>query len=401
MQYPSAIIATSETAWRNREIAGVPMYCQRLMKLAILLAIAPILWGVKPAQARVAARDEPAAEPAGWSPSLEWHGFGSWFYGKTDGNAYLGGSHDGDYRNFDMGLDLKAEPVENLEIRAQVSWDQDGDEKNANIDYGFAEWRFSDALRLRVGQAQHPFGLYTEVFDIGTLRPFLSLPQSFYGPVGLAVESYKGLGLTGSRALRGGWRANYDAYGGGVDLTVQNELLGGGAAAQRAANDSLDDVLGGRLSFEAPGGALSFGASAYGGREIDTRRRHRNVALHGQYLTDDLWLRAEAGRHEERGEQTARAGYLEAAYFLTPHWQAAGRYDRVQTDVEEPVPGDLRSVLTHREVALGLNYWFNRLFVLKLSLHDVKGNRFTTAESVDAPAEEKTRYFAFGAQFTF
>ena len=39
-----------------------------------------------------------------------------------------------------------------------------------------------------------PFGNYTEIYDVGTLRPFYHLPQATYGPTGQIAESYDGIG---------------------------------------------------------------------------------------------------------------------------------------------------------------------------------------------------------------
>lgn len=61
-----------------------------------------------------------------------------------------------------------------------------------------------------IGKVNQPFGISTEVFDVGTLRPFQVLPQAFYGPVGLTSESYEGVGLTGSFPLLNSWHLSYD-----------------------------------------------------------------------------------------------------------------------------------------------------------------------------------------------
>ena len=40
---------------------------------------------------------------------------------------------------------------------------------------------------MRVGRSKHPFGIYTEVFDIGTLRPFFTSYELRRGFVWKAV----------------------------------------------------------------------------------------------------------------------------------------------------------------------------------------------------------------------
>lgn len=65
-----------------------------------------------------------------------------------------------------------------------------GDE--IKLDFAFGEWAFSDALKFRMGKVKCPFGIYSEVFDVGTIRPFYALPQAIYGAPGIVTKSYFG-----------------------------------------------------------------------------------------------------------------------------------------------------------------------------------------------------------------
>ena len=51
---------------------------------------------------------------------VEFHGFGGWGYGQTDGNVYLNGNEDGNYDNFQFALALNAKPTNRLRINAQA-----------------------------------------------------------------------------------------------------------------------------------------------------------------------------------------------------------------------------------------------------------------------------------------
>jgi hypothetical protein len=346
-------------------------------------------------------------EADSWDPSVTLHGFGTWAYGKTDGNEYTVGDEKGDYQHSEFSLNIAAAPMRQLAIRAQMALESDDTGTEVVADYAFAEWRFSDSLRARFGQAQHPFGLYSEIFDVGTLRPFITLPQSVYGPVGIFAESYRGVGLTGFRQSAGGWGVSYDLYGGGLDVTEQDAaaILDG-----EEGHDLVRNVVGGRISVKVPQTDLSFGVAALAGtNENNSESRNSSVGLQAQYLSDDWWVRSEAVVHDDQGERRLKAGYLEVSRFLTPHWQLAGRYDRLVTDLTAN-DADLPLVLfQHREAALGVNYWFSPSLVLKVSVHDVKGNAFALPkEAADLRAaidggnlDAATRLYAFGAQFTF
>lgn len=371
---------------------------------ALLLAAQPLA-AQEPAQ-KPAEEESPAES---WSPEVVLHGYGVWAYGKTDGNDYTVGDEDGDYQDSEVAINLSAKPVQNLAIHIQLAVESEGDEVETVADFAFGEWKFSDALRLRLGQVQQPIGIYAEIFDVGTLRPFVTLPQSIYGPVGVVAESYKGVGLTGYRQSAGGWGLSYDVYGGGLKVIEESpvKLLEG---EEEEEFDLIRDVIGGRVVVHAPGTDLSFGVSALQGtNENELESRNTSLGVQVQYLSDAWWIRSEAMKHEDEGEHEMTSAYVEIARFLTPHWQVAGRFDYLSTDPEEDEDDLPEEIFDHRETALGINYWFNPNFAVKLSVHQVKGNAFAfpgdLEELLDALDEgeldDETRLFAFGAAFTF
>src|SRR6202171_944996 len=118
------------------------------------------------------------------------HGYGTWSYGRTNANEYLGGSPGGDFRTASFAANITAVMGEHLRVVAQSEFNESAGALETELDYAFAEWRFSDALRLRVGKARLPFGISTEVHDVGTLRPFLALPQAVYAPGAFSPEAH-------------------------------------------------------------------------------------------------------------------------------------------------------------------------------------------------------------------
>ena len=48
-----------------------------------------------------------------------------------------------------------------------------------------------------------------------------------------------------------------------------------------------------------------------------------------------------------------------------------------------------------------MNYFFSPNFVLKLAVHQVSGNRFTTVDDEDEEQDEKTTLVTFGTSFSF
>lgn len=352
----------------------------------------------------------PSARAQESQPRVEVHGFGEWAYGKTDGNQYLAGDEDGNYENAALALNVVATVSDRLRVVGQAEWIDGRGGTDVKLDYSFAEWKLSDQLRIRAGKVKQPFGISAEVFDVGTLRPFFELPQGVYGPVGLVGESYKGVGLTGSFALKGGWELRYDVYGGGQELEeylAPEAVTSGEEFTDPVRIEQTRDMIGGRLVAATPVTGLEFGASAYTGIEIGSGRRTA-FGLQAEYLAGGWSLRTEFVRETVKDDLEANGFYFEAAYRLDSHWQVAAQYDHFTSTVL-PVPSPpAPSLLDHKELAVSLNYWWSRDFVFKLSYHHVNGNRLAgpdpqeLAQVVAAGTlKEKTNLVLFGAQFSF
>jgi hypothetical protein len=349
----------------------------------------------------------PTVARAQEGPEATLHGFGGDAYGNAGHNRYTAGAPGGEYGNAQLALVAIANPYDRLQISAQVFWKQAAEGAATELDYAFAEWRFSDSLRLRAGRAKQPFGIYTETFDVGTLRPFYSLPQGVYGPAALVAKGYDGIGLTGRATLGRGFALDYDVYGGGVRLDSTALAPSPGEAEAEAEVEIIRDTVGGRLSLEAPVAGLSFGVSFYSGKEQrDVSVRHTVYGVHGEYLAGPWSLRSEYIFHPEVDGPHLKAFYLEAARRFGPHWQGAARYDWSDTVFSSGQELPERSLGRHKDAALGLNYWFSPGFVLKLSYHHVNGNRFARPEDLEATLdagrlEARTNLVVFGAQFSF
>ncbi|MCI5164429.1 MAG: hypothetical protein D3917_20940 [Candidatus Electrothrix sp. AX5] len=128
----------------------------------------------------------------------------------------------------------------------------------------------------------------------------------------------------------------------------------------------------------------------------------------------DTWeLRSEyLLTHQDDPRYQANKVYAEAAYRFTEHWQAAVRYEHNTVD-DFPDQGflyEFDSLREHKELVLGLNYWFTPRLAVKGSYHMVQGNRFTgPADDGEYEEglvegrfnEEETQLFLFGLQFSF
>ena len=333
-------------------------------------------------------------------------GFGEWGYGRTtNGNAYLVGEEDGGYDNAQFALALTARPQDDVVVAGQLFVGAGGE---ATLDWAFAEYRLNDLLRIRVGKVKNPLGLFMEVKDVGTLRPFFTLPQSIYGPGEFAAEAYLGVGLTGAWEGAGGWGVGYDLYGGALDIPSfePGAVVLAGAPFDFAASREEEEakgVVGGRVTLTTPVDGLTARVSAFTG-ELDAggggKERLAVFGLSGEYAVERFQLRGEFFRGTEGDEETNLGGYAEVAWTFLPRLQVALRFDEAHQHLEG-LPAESRFV-AHHEAAVGLSYWPSPNLVLKASYHNVDGNRFAVpATSAGGSIARVTHLWVAGAQFSF
>jgi len=357
-----------------------------------------------------------APSALGQQPTVELHGFGDWAYGRTNGdtNFYLSGLPRGNYQDVALGLNVVATVTDRLTIVGQSEWnDSEAQGSRAVLDYAFAEWKMSDRLAFRAGQVKQPFGISNEVSTVGTLRPFLRLPQAVYGPVGLVGLAYRGVGLTGSQALGKDWSVSYDIYAGGTIVEEYHapEAVLLGEPVERGSSEieteSTKDLYGGRLRIDPPLSGLRIGLSGYQGKTNDAVRRWV-AGVDVEYLSDVWLVRCEYVHETEIEEKRNNGFYLEVAYRFDTHWQAAAQVGDFSSELAGVDASKAPSLLDHRELAVGLNYWFSPGLVLKLSYHHVDGNRFAGPEPenllktvASGKLQTQTHLGLLGFQFSF
>jgi hypothetical protein len=357
---------------------------------------------------------------------IQIHGFGGWSYGKSSDLSYLGATTEGNSENAQFAMNLSARPYEQLSIVAQVNFDMAASTEQTELDYAFAEWEASDKLRLRVGRVKHPLGIYGEVFDVGTVRPFQYLPQSIYGAVGFTAKAYNGVGLTGN-TRHGEWEIQYDAYAGEIDgdyflatppSTTAVPPIDMNASPKRNVGFRYRTIVGGRVHVQTPVDGLMIGASGYMGKDdvavgSVVREVDRTVIVgSGEFARGPLTLRTEWGRAESDTVHTTKSGYVEASYRITPKWQIAGRWEKLDADIPAFATffvGPLKSILRHEDTAIGLNYWVNANLVLRADYHMVEGNRIAHPDTNrdyltmlgQGFLQSETDAVVLGAQFSF
>ena len=373
------------------------------------------------------------------------HGFGSWAAGQTNNeNRYFLWDEDGNLEHLEAALNIQAEVYDTVSVYVQASFDRTWLGTDPNLDYAFAEWSFSDLLTFRGGKVNAPFMLYSEIYDVRTVRPFFNLPLGIYHDAG--AEAYKGIGLTGTFSPHEDWEVQYDFYGGIMVQHLNRKISYSYTETNDDGTPGFEDnwyleipdqvvekMVGGRIMVNPPFDGLRFGLSAYTGEQkyyesgslteyeeqwaseelFNTLDEPVFVGLSVEYVSEIWELRGEyLLTYQDNPEYQSNKAYAEAAYRFTEHWQAAVRYEHNTVD-EYPDQGflhDFDSLREHKELAIGLNYWFTPRLAVKGSFHMVQGNSFTGPAddnvyreglATDSFNEEETQLFLFGVQFSF
>jgi hypothetical protein len=357
-------------------------------------------------------------------PTLNIHGFGGWAAGYT-GNDNLFpdapqpvATKDGQVDNSYFTLNLLARPVDKVTILAQPTWQSSVRGREVRLDLAYVEVTVAKDLLVRAGKIKNPLGLYTEIYKVGTLRPFYLLPVSYYR---LVPESYSGVGVNRRQKL-GSWEVELDAFGGQMEIptSASDMIVGFDQTTMQYQFGSIPvsaqgrKVVGGGMLVRPAVKGLQFGASAYslklyasamgGPFGLVSETRLKAYAGCVEYLTDKISLRSEV--LFLRGVEKSSAWYVEAAYYLTNHWQIAATYDNLKvTDPPPPVP-QAASLKENHDVGIGLNYWISPKVVWKFNYYHVQDNRASRPDNaigsaIDGTLKKKTDVLVGGVHFSF
>jgi len=332
--------------------------------------------------------------------AFQLNGYTGIAYLRTNGNLYDNATKDGSYDNVDLALVVNSHPMDRVFLGAQFTI---AAPQEASVDWAFGEYRVSDEFRVRIGKMKQPVGIYTEIFDVGTLRPFYTLPMAVYGPASIVTEAYYGIGLTGTHAVAPGWDLAWDVYGGNATITAAfpyEALTTPGTPIGEDHENATRELLGGRVTMNTPVDGLNFRLSGFRGARDDATAVVYGFSV--EFLRDSLWVRAEGFREMELDTHSSWGAYGEIAYFLTRQIQLAGRLEGNWSHMDGF--NGSSPLFLHREAAVGLNFWFNPQWVVKASLHGVDGNRFANPGPdtiADQPMPTQTTVYMVGTQFNF
>lgn len=229
-------------------------------------------------------------------------------------------------------------------------------------------WKFHPSLTLQVGQFKPPMGLERFIPDemlylidrsqvTDHLVPNGNLGDSFDRDYGIEL----GGKLSESRfayavALMGGNGANNDHLGERGSYLLDGALIW---HPWQSKNDGLDLKMGGAVSYRRNQDIdLSRqlpGSNRLGYGHFDGTDTHFNVFLDLAWgpasFQGEGFYAIYNSYDPELPDIDAQGFYVQAAYFLNPRWQAAGRYEEFDPNVHAEDSENMRWI------TLGLNYY--------------------------------------------
>ena len=119
------------------------------------------------------------------------HGFLSIGYLDSFDVAFVEDSDTTSFPFGELGINFGKELTENLRFGIQFFAKEFNDVSNneIQIDWAYADYRFHEALGLRLGQIKFPHGLYNESRDVDMLRTSIFLPDSVYQEISYDLYS--------------------------------------------------------------------------------------------------------------------------------------------------------------------------------------------------------------------
>jgi len=364
-----------------------------------------LLWPVVPllqAQDEPAAPDEAAAEPASHDSDdgvkVTFHGYLTQAYGQTDGFTFLGIPEDGtaDYRT--AAVQIRADISDDDAFVVQFSHERFGNSRVAEIkddvelDWIYYERHFGPTT-LKVGRVQIPFGIYSEVRDVGTVLPFYRPSHNFYGEAAYSSETVDGIVVSRDFSLGDSWRLEADAHYGNWEF-VQRDFITGAYQA-----DQVDDSVGLQLWLDTPlpgfrvgGGYMEYHIQAPTGEmKWDTVF----AGLSGEFERFSFHTDAKL---TDIGIGDVYLGYIHAGVNLTDKITLNAQQDLFYLEFA----GTPRTKIDD-DLALGLNYAFSSSVVLKAEHHWNEGNFWLEDAPPQPPSASsiETRYWLVSLSTAF
>jgi hypothetical protein len=370
--------------------------------------------------------------------ALAVHAFVSQGFVVSTDNNYLAESKHGSFELTEVGINFTKPLTDELRVGIQLFARDLGPLGNyeAQLDWFYIDYRWADWLGFRAGRVKLPFGLYNEINDVDSARPFVLLPQSVYPTQQRDyLLAQTGVELYGYIDLKKAGALDYRLYGG--TAFVGDDVVDAPPNSPiQIAEVNTPYIAGARLLWETPLPGLRMGGSAQLLQlDLDVFANPTLVAQLQQvgrlpadfdgavdakipaflwvgsveYVINDLIVAVEYSRWDLGLESkvpvivpeqdiVSERMYALAAYRVTPWFQPGAYYSLYFQDVSDR---DRRSKRQH-DTALTARFDINEYWLVKLEGHYMHGTAALTSRLNDGRplAQLEPDWFVFIAKTT-
>ncbi len=390
----------------------------------------------------------PALRCENISDKIQFNGFLSQGYIYSTGNDFIpNSSKNGSFEMSEFGATFSVDLSDKLHLGFQIFARDFGPIENHNIklDWGYADYRVSEAFGLRVGKVKTPVGFFNEVRDTDALHPMAILPQSIYDesmrPVFVA---YDGLGVYGSLDLKAIGELDYHFFVGTVYhpegaphlLQIQvasNAILSQMGLSMTEIGMDTEIFCGGRVIWNTPLPGFRLGGTyTYLKGEMNSIVSHplegyfplmgsmelkNSFFLSGEFSIGDLTIISEYmellplikmemfGQMQEVSAETMQGWYVMASYMIGDRLTFTALYDRFITNKGDTTgQSSMAQGLPdyygwQKDLAFGLRFDINFNWTFKIEWHKIDGMGKSWVFS-PVPAPER-KWNMFVAKFSF
>lgn len=322
---------------------------------------------------------------------LQIHAYFNQAVAVSSNNTYLGISDEGttEYRSLAIQLrydfDFEDAMVLQFSHKELGKYPYVEDEDILEVDWVFYQRRIGRSTVLKAGRVQLPFGIYSEIKDVGTLLPFYRIPATNYPEGSYASETVDGVTVNHVFDFDN-WQLQADAFYGGWDyLEAYTDPVSGEVIAEEA---EIDKAYGGRLMMELPIEGVKVGASYYHGHmHGGLWNDGGNVKNYGFLLDatrDRFFVRGEYNLPSyDLSDIRIRNWFFHGGYKIFPDLSVNAQIEESKlNNIQVPFQNIKISPTVTRDYAVGFNYSVNDNIVLKLEGHYAK-----TLEITDRPMD--------------
>jgi hypothetical protein len=321
--------------------------------------------------------------------NLETHAFISQGYIFSTENNYLADSKNGTFDFTESGINFTKQINDRLRAGIQLFARNLGpnEDHDAQFDWYYIDYRWTDALGLRLGRVKIPFGLYNEISDVDSARVPILLPQSIYPSSNRNfLLAQTGGELYGYAKLGGFGALDYRVYNG----TIHVEAKSSPSSPTQIDTIAAPYVAGSRILWETPLDGLRMGGSVQVLRldstlVVATKKVNveipvtlwvasmeyakGNWLLSSEYARWHVDVRSSEPSLFPESKTTSERMYGMASYRFTDKFQAGTYYSLIYPNVEHQSG---RKGKQH-DMAATLRYDINSNWLVKLEGHYMRG----------------------------